>query len=41
MTQLQQAIENHDTNVIGELAAQYSLIAIVAVGIAACFIGLL
>ncbi|WP_269618557.1 hypothetical protein [Zhongshania sp. BJYM1] len=41
MTQLQQAIQNHDTNTIGELAAKYSLIAIVAVGIASCFIGLL
>ena len=41
MTQLQQAVLNQDTNIIGELLAKYSLLAIVAAGIASCFVSLL
>ncbi len=41
MTQLQQAVLNQDTNVIGELVAKYSLLTIVAIGIASCFVSLI
>jgi hypothetical protein len=41
MTQLQQAVQNHDASAVAELAAQYSFVAIIAVGIASCFASLL
>lgn len=41
MTQLQRAVQNHDASAVAELAAQYSLIAIIAVGIVSCFAGLI
>ncbi|CAA0079254.1 Uncharacterised protein [Zhongshania aliphaticivorans] len=40
MTHLQEVVQNQDPSVIAELAAKYSLLAIVAVGIAACFVSL-
>ncbi|WP_373083888.1 hypothetical protein [Zhongshania sp.] len=40
MSQLQAAIESQDFNVFAELAAKYSLLTIVAVGIVASFAGL-
>ncbi|WP_320838684.1 hypothetical protein [Zhongshania sp.] len=40
MSHLQAAIENQDLNSFAELAAKYSLLAIVTVGIIASFAGL-
>ena len=40
MSQLQAAIKNNDINIFAELAAKYSLLTIVAVGIVASFAGL-
>ncbi|MFT7404773.1 MAG: hypothetical protein ACI955_001841 [Zhongshania sp.] len=41
MSQLQQAVQGYDASAVAELAAQYSFIAIVTVGIVSCFAGLI
>jgi hypothetical protein len=40
MSELQVAVQNHDFSVVAELAAKYSLLAIVVAGIAASLISL-
>ncbi|MFQ3200073.1 MAG: hypothetical protein ACI9SK_000786 [Zhongshania sp.] len=41
MSQLQQAVQSYDASAVAELAAQYSFIAIITVGIVSCFAGLI
>jgi hypothetical protein len=40
MSQLPQVAQTYDASAFAELAAQYSFIAIIAVGIVSCFAGL-